>query len=226
MNWIEKHRPQTFTDLVGINEICQTLEGFILSGDIPHLLFHSEQPGTGKTTVAQIVGRMLLGEWYDNNFIEINASDTRDEADIRKRVVRAIRHKPIGSSLRVIFLDEADGLKPTAQDILKRPIEKTTNTEFIFACNDVSAIIKAIRSRCAVFEFKRIGEADIVEGLKRIADKEELTFGDEVLRNIARKVEGDMRSAVNELQKVSALNNRNSEIERIVQQYMKKEVIA
>ncbi len=222
MNWIEKHRPQTFTDLVGLQEHLTVIEGFILSGDIPHLLFHGEA-GTGKTTAAQIIGHKLLGEWFENCFIEINASDTRDEADMRKRVVKAIKHIPLGSSLRVIFLDEADGLKPTAQDILKRPIEKTRNTVFIFACNDVSAIIKPIRSRCAMFEFKRIGEADIVEGLKRIMVKEKLTIGDEVLRNIARKVDGDMRSAVNELQKAAALNNRNIEIDRIVQQYMDKD---
>lgn len=219
MNWIEKHRPKTFTDLVGLNDVCTAIEGFILSGNIPHLLFHGEA-GTGKTTVAEIVGHKLLGEWYDNNFIEINASDTREEGDMRKKVVRAIKNQPIGGDLRVIFLDEADGLKPTAQDIIKRPIEKTTNTLFILACNDLSAIIKPIRSRCAVFEFKRISESDIVEGLKRIADKEKLTIGDDVLRNIARKVDGDMRSAVNELQKAAALNNRSSEIDRIVKQYL------
>jgi len=222
MNWNEKNRPQTFTEMVGLNDVLTAIESFILSGDIPHLLFFGEA-GTGKTTTALIIAHKLLGEYFDMNFIELNASDTREEGDMRKRVIRALKHKPIGSDIRVILLDEADGLKPTAQDILKRPIEKTRNTIFIFTCNDITGIIKPIKSRCALFEFKRITETDIVEGLKRIAVKEKCTIGDDVLRNIARKVEGDMRAAVNELQKAAALNNRNSEIDKIVQQYMNKE---
>ncbi len=225
MNWIEKNRPQTFNDLVGLQEILTAIESFILSGDIPHLLFYGE-PGTGKTTTALIIAHKLLGEYFEMNFIEINASDTREEVDMRKRVIRALKHKPTGASIRVILLDEADGLKPTAQDILKRPIEKTRNTLFIFTCNDINSIIKPIKSRCAVFEFKRISESDIVEGLKRILVRENVIIGDEVLQNIARKFDGDMRAAVNELQKAAALNNRNSEIDKIVQQYMKSESVA
>lgn len=115
---------------------------------------------------------------------------------MRKIVIRAIKHMPIGTSLKIIFLDEADGLTPDAQDVLKSPIEKAKTTLFIIACNDITKITKPIKSRCAIFEFKRITEADIVEGLKRIAVKEKLTIGDDILRNIARKVDGDMRAAV------------------------------
>ncbi len=222
MNWNEKYRPQTFTEMVGLNEVLTAIESFILSGDIPHLLFYGEA-GTGKTTAAYIIASKLLGD--NGNFIEINASNERGIGDMRKIVIRAIKHMPIGTSLKIIFLDEADGLTPDAQDVLKSPIEKAKTTLFIIACNDITKITKPIKSRCAIFEFKRITEADIVEGLKRIAVKEKLTIGDDILRNIARKVEGDMRAAVNELQKAAALNNRSSEIDKIVQQYMKNESV-
>lgn len=220
MNWVEKYRPQNFTEMMGLYEVLTAIESFILSGDIPHLLFFGE-PGTGKTTTAHIIAHKLLGEYFELNFIEINASDTRDEAQIRKKVIRALKHKPIGTGIRVILLDEADGLKPTAQELLNRPIEKTRNTLIIITCNDITNIIKPIKSRCALFEFKKITEADIVEGLKKIAVREKVTITDDVLQKIAKKVDGDMRSAVNELQKAVALNNRNSEIDRIVNQYMK-----
>lgn len=121
-----------------------------------------------------------------------------------------------------ILLDEAEGLKPTAMDILKRPMEKAKNTLFIFTCNNPDLIIKPIKSRCAIFEFKPLPESDIIEGLKRIMVKENLSIDNSILQGIVRKVNGDMRQAINELQKAAASNNRNAEIDRIVQQYMKQ----
>jgi len=225
MNWSEKYRPETFTEISGHREALTQIEGFILSGDIPHLLFYGE-PGTCKTTIAGIIANKLLGDNHNGNFIELNASDERKIEDMRKIVIRAIKHMPLFAKMKIILFDEADGLTKEAQDILKRPMEKTKNTLFIFTCNNPDAIIKPIKSRCAVFEFNPLSDTEIVEGLKRIAGKENLSIDDSTLQGIARKVKGDMRSAVNELQKVAASNNRNSEIDRIVQQYMKQPATA
>lgn len=219
MKWSEKYRPKHFTDIAGLNKVLTAIESFILSGDIPHLLFYGDA-GTGKNTVAYIVAQKLLGD--SGNFIEINASNNRGIDDMRKIVIKAIKHKPIGTDLKVIFLDEADGLTSDAQDILKSPIEKAKHTLFIISCNDITKIIKPIKSRCVLFEFK-LNQDEIVTGLKRIVAKENITIGDDILKGIAGKVDGDMRSAVNELQKAAALNNRSSEIEKIVQQYMKSQ---
>lgn len=221
MYWSEKYRPKTFTDISGHREQLTQIEGFILSGDIPHLLFYGE-PGTCKTTIAGIVANKLLGDNHNGNFIELNASDERKIDDMRKIVIRAIRHMPLFAKMKVILFDEADGLTPDAQNILKRPMEKTKNTLFIFTCNNPEAIITPIKSRCAIFEFKPLPEPDIIEGLKRIAVKEKLSIDDSTLQGIVKKVKGDMRQAINELQKAAASNNRNSEIDRIVQQYMKQ----
>ncbi len=219
MNWNDKYRPKTFKDFVGNRDTLTAIEGFILSGDIPHLLFEGDV-GTGKTALAEVIATKLLGEG-NANFVELNASGEREEKDIKKNVVKAIRHIPMGSSMRVFLFDEAEGLKPTAQDLLKRPVEKAKNTLFIFTTNDLNAIIKPIRSRCAVFQFKPLADNDIIEGLKRIMVKENFNLDDSILREIAKNSNGDMRTAINELQKASALNNRNVEIDKIVAQYMK-----
>ena len=218
MNWNDKYRPKTFKDFVGNRDTLTAIEGFILSGDIPHLLFYGEV-GTGKTALAETVALKLLGD--SSNIIEMNASDNRGINDIRKIIINAVRHIPMGTPMRVIILDEADGLTADAQDLLKRPIEKSKNTLFVFTCNNVNAVIKPIKSRCAIFEFKSLAEEDIIEGLKRIAVKENLSLSEQQIREIAKKSNGDMRTAINELQKASALNNRNVEIDKIVQQYMK-----
>lgn len=219
-DWNEKHRPKTFKDFIGNRDTLTAIEGYILSDSIPHLLLHGHW-GTGKTTLAEVIAIMLLGE-DSPNFIELNASDDREEKDVKK-LLKSLRNLPIGfSKFRVVLFDEADGLKPTAQDLLKRPLEKVKNTVFVFTCNEKSKIIEPIQSRCHVFEFKRLSDNDIIEGLKRIAVKEKLSLDESALREIARICNGDMRTAINELQKASALNNRNVEIDRIVQQYMKQ----
>jgi replication factor C small subunit len=218
--WVDKYRPKTFKDFIGNRDTLIEIEGFILSGSIPHLFFHGDV-GTGKTALAEVIALKLLGE--DNpSFIELNASDDREETDIKKRVLSSIRHIPLGANRWVILFDEAEGLKPTAQGILKRPMEKSKNSLFIFTTNEQSKIIDAIKSRCSCFEFKPLSDNDIIEGLKRICQNESLSMNDNTLQEIAKKSNGDMRSAINELQKLASLNNRNNEIDRIVQQYMKQ----
>jgi len=218
--WVDKYRPKCFKEFIGNRDILTEIEGFILSGSIPHLFFCSEKSGTGKTALAEVVALKLLGE--DNPaFIELNASDDRGIDNIKKRVLNSIRCIPLGSDRWVILFDEAEGLTRDAQAILKRPMEKSKNSLFIFTTNEESKILDAIKSRCSCFEFKPLADNDIVEGLKRIAVKENLNMNDNTLMEIAKKSKGDMRSAINELQKVSSLNNRNAEIDKIVQQYMK-----
>jgi DNA polymerase III delta prime subunit len=218
--WVDKYRPKCFKEFIGNRDILIEIEGFILSGSIPHLFFHSEKSGTGKTALAEVVALKLLGEG-NPSFIELNASDDREESDIKKRVLNSIRHIPLGSDRWVFLFDEAEGLKPTAQAILKRPMEKSKNAIFIFTTNEENKILDAIKSRCSCFEFKPLSDNDIIEGLKRIAVKENLNMSNNTLMEIAKKCKGDMRSAINELQKLASLNNRNVEIDRIVQQYMK-----
>ena len=221
--WVDKYRPKTFKDFAGNRDTLTEIEGFILSDSIPHLFFKGDV-GTGKTALAEVIALKLLGE--DNiGLIELNASDDREEQDIKNKVLKPIRNIPLGANKDnyrwIVLFDEAEGLKPTAQAILKRPMEKQKKTIFIYTTNEENKIIEAIKSRCSCFEFKRLADTDIIEGLKRIAVKENLNMNDNTLMEIAKKCNGDMRSAINELQKLASLSNRNAEIDKIVAQYMK-----
>lgn len=220
MNWNEKYRPADFDDLVGIDDIIDQIEGFIISENIPHLLFHGE-PGAGKTTMAGIIAEKITGE-YPENIIEVNASDERGIDSIRKISLNAIRHVPLGGTMRVIILDESDGLTREAQEILRRPMERSNNTLFIIICNDVKRIIKPIISRCAVFPFESLSDNDVIARLKTIAESESVTINYELLHKVTMRAGGDMRSAINELQKLTSVQKREDHVQKLTEKYLKQ----
>lgn len=217
MKWIEKYRPGSFNDVAGHDEILQQIEGFILSGDIPHLLFWGD-PGTGKTTVAEIIARELLGDYLNDNLIELNASDNRGIDDMRSIVLSSMRHKAFFGDIKIVFLDEADGLTSDAQDLIRRPMERSKIALFVLCCNDLEKISKPIQSRCAVYEFTAPTVDDTVIRLQQICTAENQDIPETVLREISIRAAGDIRCAVNELQKAAACGP-DTEIARIVQKY-------
>jgi replication factor C small subunit len=201
MMWTEKYRPQSFADVVGQDEIVSTVRGMIdRDHDIPNIRMIGEA-GTGKTTVAYLIGQELLKEFFDMNFTEYNASNERGVDTIRD-VIKSSIHQPMFTSVKIIFLDESDGLTSQAQDMLRKPLEDRKSTRFILSANK-DIFSKPIRSRCVVLEFKRVPEDAIRKRLEYIAGQENLNLNGE-LEEIAAKSDGDLRFAINELQRVAA----------------------
>ena len=107
--WIEKYRPQSLDDVVGHEAITQRLRQYINQQDLPHLLF-AGPAGTGKTTSALAVAKEIYGDDWQENFLELNASDQRGIDVVRDRIKSFARASFGGYDHRIIFLDEADAL--------------------------------------------------------------------------------------------------------------------
>ena len=198
MNWTEKYRPRTFDEVVGQDDIIKAIRGMLdRDKDIPNIRMIGE-PGTGKTTLAYLIGRALLGDFFDFNFVEHNASNDRGVDTVRE-IIKSSLHQPMFTPTKIIFLDESDGLTPAAQNMLRKPLEDRKSMRYILSANN-DTFSKAIRSRCVVFEFKPISEDAIRERLEYIAELEELHLDGEI-EDIARASGGDMRLAINELQR-------------------------
>jgi len=229
MNWNDRYRPKTFDELTGDREIHQSIRAMVMSADIPHLLFYGA-PGSGKTTMAEVICRIICGEYPHPNFIEINASDDRGIDKIRNIVQRATRNMSLDGGVKIVFFDECDGLTRDAQELLRRPIEKSRDVLFIFACNDMVQVIPAIKSRCAQYNFDLTKE-HIIQRLKHIVTAEGLELDDFVYDEIAQKASitpkgqispsYDMRTAINELQKRVALFNLHDSDQQVAE-YLKK----
>ena len=159
-------------------------------------------PGTGKTTLANIVAMTTGGE-----FIKLNAVNA-GVADVKKAVETARNNLKLYGKRTYLMLDECHRFNKTQSDSLLPAIEQGTIL-FIGSTteNPYSSMTPAIVSRCRVFEFKHLLQSDI-EGALRGAIKNrhkglgkmDLTVDDDAIVHIARTAGGDLRTAYNALE--------------------------
>ena len=101
--WVEKYRPSKLDDLILDASSLRVVSQF--KDEIPNLLFVGS-PGTGKTTLARIIVNDILG----CNFLYINASDESGIDTIRHNITNFAQTKSFDGNVKVVVLDEADGL--------------------------------------------------------------------------------------------------------------------
>ena len=207
--WIEKYRPMVLDDIVGQDEIISRLKSYVISGNLPHLLF-TGNAGIGKTTSAIALAREFFGDTWQMNFRELNASDERGIDVVRNQIKQFARTAPLGgAAFKILFLDEADALTTDAQAALRRTMESyASNCRFVLSCNYSSKIIDPIQSRCAIYRFRPLSKEAIIKEISRIATIEGLTCTPEALDAIVYVAQGDMRKAINALQGGAIVDTR------------------
>jgi len=176
--------------------------------------------GLWKTTIALIVARTLLKDYWKDFTLEMNASDERGIDVIREKIKVFASHvdRRAGIPFRIVLLDEADSLTHDSQTALRRIMEEfSSGTRFILTANYASGIIVPIQSRCAVFRFVRIPKEDAVSHLEMICQKEKVKYEIKAIEHIYELSAGDMRQAINQLQAAASLGSVDeSNVKRIV----------
>jgi putative ATPase len=204
----DRMRPRTLDEFVGQEQLIgpgKPLRTQIERDDTGSLIFWGP-PGTGKTTLAQIIARMTKAEFIEFSAVLVGIKE------IKQVMADAERAKQYGTRT-IVFIDEIHRFNKAQQDAFLPHVEKG-NIRLIGATteNPSFEIISALLSRSRVYVLKPLTEDQIVLLLKRaLADEErglgamKLRASEEVLRKTASYSSGDARSAYNVLEVAATL---------------------
>jgi len=204
--WTEKYRPTSVQDCILSDELIETFNAIVSSGELPNMLF-TGTAGLGKTTVAKALCNQL-----GLDYILINGSEESGIDVLRNKIKQFASTVSLSGGVKVIILDEADYLNPTStQPALRAFIEEfSDNCRFIFTANFKGRIIEPLHSRCAVIEFntnkkKLVGLASkFHKRLKQILHDESIRADDKVLAELIIRHAPDWRRVLSECQRYSS----------------------
>src|SRR3954463_1189286 len=210
----DRMRPRILDEYAGQEHLIgpgKPLRVQIERDDTGSLIFWGP-PGTGKTTLAQIIAHMTKAEFIEFSAVLVGIKE------IKQVMSEAERGRQYGTRT-IVFIDEIHRFNKAQQDAFLPHVEKG-NIRLIGATteNPSFEINSALLSRCRVYVLQPLTEEQIVHLLKRALNDRERGLGemnvtaeDSALEKIASYTSGDARSAYNVLEVAAGLAEKNSE---------------
>lgn len=222
-----KWRPQTFDDVYGQEHITSVLRYEAEHGTFSHAYLFCGSRGTGKTTCAKILAKVVNCEHPVNgspcgqcdacrliesgaatDILEMDAASNNGVDNIRD-IRDEVAYAPSLLKYRVYIIDEVHMLSTSAFNALLKTLEEPPeHVVFILATTELQKLPATIISRCQRFDFRRISTENLMKRLTYIAEQEKLTLDPEAARMLARLAQGGMRDAISLLE-LCAGSNRN-----------------
>lgn len=219
-----KYRPTKFSEVIGQEQVTVTLKKALQAGQLAQSFLFCGPRGVGKTTCARILAKAINCEQPDEQFEpcntcnscssfnanasfnihELDAASNNSVEDIRS-LVDQVRFAPQAGKYKVYIIDEVHMLSNAAFNAFLKTLEEPPSYAiFILATTEKHKIIPTILSRCQIYDFNRISNADIIKNLKSIADSENIQAEEQALHIIAQKSDGGMRDALSLFDKIAS----------------------
>ncbi len=226
-----KYRPKSFEDILGQEDNILILKNAAIQNKIAHAYIFYGSRGTGKTTTARILAKVLNCEkrWDDEEFrklgvpcnecgscvaidnnssmdvVEIDAASNRGIDEIRN-LKENIAIRPSGGKFKVYIIDEVHMLTgPAFNALLKTLEEPPEHVVFVLATTEYEKLPPTITSRAQRFLFKKLPTLKILEKLNDIVKKEKINIDNDALELVAISGEGSVRDAESILDQLSSI---------------------
>ncbi len=217
-----KYRPQTINDLDS-EKIRAILKKVIKSGKIPHAFLFSGPKGTGKTSTARILAKVINCEKPQEDgepcnvcsqctsttngsnidVIELDAASNRGIDDIRALKDNIIL-APASGKKKIYIIDEAHMLTTEASNAFLKTLEEPPeHVVFVLATTNPEKLPETVRSRLTTVIFEKAKKGEIAKKLQKVADGEKLKINKGVLDIIAKAADGSFRDAIKILEQLS-----------------------
>jgi len=233
-----KWRPQSFSEIVGQDNIVKTLKNALKANRLSHAYMFCGPRGTGKTSTARILAKAIncknrekdknnpepcnvcencisITNGTNVDVIEIDAASHRGVEPTRELIDR-VNYLPNFLKKKVYIIDEVHMLTDAAFNTLLKTLEEPPeHVIFILATTEPNKVIPTILSRCQRFNFKPITSDSITGKLKTIASAENIDINDAALSLISKYSGGGQRDANVILEKLASLDEGKIKVEDV-----------
>lgn len=234
-----KWRPLNLDQLLGQEHIGQTLKNAIKNKRLSHAFLFTGPRGTGKTSAARILAKILRCENKDKllksescnkcteclkiadgqslDVLEIDGA-SNNGVDAVRELRETIKYMPSVGDYKLYIIDEVHMLSNSAFNALLKTLEEPpSHVIFILATTEVQKIPDTVLSRCQRFDFRRISIPIISQHLEEICKQENIVPDKQSLFLIAKHGEGSMRDSQSLLDQVITFSGKKLSLEKSIQ---------